>query len=906
MSQKELIKNLNEILNQKDTVLIPENIKSGINILGIEGSSQVVDTLDATASSNDLLINKTAYVNGQKVTGTIVDNDYLYYTPSTSDQEIPKGYTDGGTVWGDSNLVASNIKKGTSIFNVTGTFTGLVDTTDATAVASQILEGETAYVSDIKITGTMKNLGTQTITPKATEQSISNGYIEKLTVSGDSNLVPENIKEGVTIFNIEGTMDPGLDTSDATATINDIKSGQTAYVNGELITGTVPFYGQFIFTDGSIYKVPSSSVIRFYKTFNTGPVGFNYGGACIVEFPYSTVASSIGLTADKILSGNTILGIDGTAGLDTSDATAVASDILLNKTAYVNGELITGTHECLDTTDANADASNILIGKTAYVNDVKITGTMPNHGAITLTPEGSTTTTTTLKGYVQSVSVPSINECLSEPIPTTIEGSSIYSNATSQTTFTLSTQRGFRVMAFISCFNIPIITTSGWELVDTQAIHHEDGGKVLKTLFVYTKIAEADNETISIDSTRSDLQCIMTSFNSSYEPELVYSYLSNGELLSRAYIDAEIKPNDIILTCDYDSAYTYLSGVENTLSCDAYALRLFTSTANVQSGEGYVYTSSSSSSYFGIYVFRFPEITPLDSDNIRSGITVGGVQGTYTVDGTALASEIVQDKVAYVNGQKLLGTMYSYGDIEIEANDIDQPMSSGFIDSATIKKVDITSLYDYKNCYDIANKILDSTYEITPHRQIDYMDFTGSQYLNLQYPLWNYSNWSIEFKVNFDYWYSYQHLLSIADDDIIHETWVDGSGAWLIRMASGNKQTIANLTPGVDYVMKIEWDSGICKCYLDGELKNTTSFGSFTSTYNVRFGQRNGAHFIGRFYYLKFWTSDELQGDLLPVIRVEDDYPCAYDSVRDLYIINAEGSTLFENGPLTKEVEDEI
>ena len=53
------------------------------------------------------------------------------------------------------------------------------------------------------------------------------------------------------------------------------------------------------------------------------------------------IASNI--TRDKIKNGEVILGITGNyTGLDTSDATAVNSDILENKTAYVNGAKVTG------------------------------------------------------------------------------------------------------------------------------------------------------------------------------------------------------------------------------------------------------------------------------------------------------------------------------------------------------------------------------------------------------------------------------------------------------------------------------------------------------------------------------------------------------------------------------------
>lgn len=45
------------------------------------------------------------------------------------------------------------------------------------------------------------------------------------------------------------------------------------------------------------------------------------------------------------------------------------------------------------------------------------------------------------------------------------------------------------------------------------------------------------------------------------------------------------------------------------------------------------------------------------AENIKSGVTISGVTGTFTNDGTATASDIVKNKTAYINGEKVTGNV---------------------------------------------------------------------------------------------------------------------------------------------------------------------------------------------------------------------------------------------------------
>lgn len=84
-----------------------------------------------------------------------------------------------------------------------------VDTSDATASASDILSGKTAYVNGSKVTGSIASQSAKTITPSASAQTaISAGVYASgaVTVAGDANLTAANIKSGVSIFGVAGSV----------------------------------------------------------------------------------------------------------------------------------------------------------------------------------------------------------------------------------------------------------------------------------------------------------------------------------------------------------------------------------------------------------------------------------------------------------------------------------------------------------------------------------------------------------------------------------------------------------------------------------------------------------------------------------------------------------------------------
>lgn len=245
--------------------IIPGNIKRGISILGVSGTytgdgtggtevdktgkgeyvwAKYTELIGWVKTSEDVGKDRPSGYSTTEYTGATITEDGYYKLDNSigiNKYYLPTGATNGKTksvlyrpygyrtdyyVLTLSDEKGATGKKGTDLLGYIssdssdsypnagvqdGVYYLAVSAPDVNAIASKMLENTVACGPDGKVTGTIKRLTAQTITPGTEDQNIDAGvYLSgKQTIKGDANLLAENIKEGVELFGITGTYTGG-------------------------------------------------------------------------------------------------------------------------------------------------------------------------------------------------------------------------------------------------------------------------------------------------------------------------------------------------------------------------------------------------------------------------------------------------------------------------------------------------------------------------------------------------------------------------------------------------------------------------------------------------------------------------------------------------------------------------
>jgi len=225
------------------------------------GTATFTDTSDADATASKIVSPNTAYVNGEKITGSIQTQTTV--TVSGNKVTARAGYYPiavAGTVASGSVTMPSSIS-GSSATVSTGTntltLTKSVNATPTVTTEGYVTSG-TLGSSSVSLTASVTTKGAHTYTPTTSDQEIAGSqYLTgRQLIKGDANLVAGNIKSGTEIFGVTGTYTGSSNLVTGTFTTSSSSGVQSVTIP---YTGTGYPIAGLVYIDGGVYNSNESA-----------------------------------------------------------------------------------------------------------------------------------------------------------------------------------------------------------------------------------------------------------------------------------------------------------------------------------------------------------------------------------------------------------------------------------------------------------------------------------------------------------------------------------------------------------------------------------------------------------------------------------------------------------------------
>ena len=317
----ELQEVLDTISRDKETNLLPENLKTGVTCLGVTGTHECPN------------FDMYNYFPAIQIDQLNAVNEYSNFSRSTFIY-VPKGNYDINNkhyfcnsnlkilLISDEPFVVKYENMGIYVYpSITSQpYTSIKFNSTELEIQELTAEDTDTYIWFTQDVGEFP----KTYYFATTSQITYNDVVICAAVARSSNIETTYIGIAPDGTEFMGTLQPGLDTSDADATAEDIRFGKYAYVDGQKIMGIVGsatgIHDLVVSEDnlelsdtGQSEEDQDLYLVAKGKSNPSVPLIVEKNSDIKLSIKKDILASKIGLVPEKIVSGSTILGVEGTA-----------------------------------------------------------------------------------------------------------------------------------------------------------------------------------------------------------------------------------------------------------------------------------------------------------------------------------------------------------------------------------------------------------------------------------------------------------------------------------------------------------------------------------------------------------------------------------------------------------------